>query len=1638
MAALCVSVESCKNWEKSGKSEFLRLCRNLVQNEPDGLVMITAKDIKRALYELCWHVVNGSLKQEHAVSALAEVADLRSDMTSLLTDVFNVIDIETSSNDDKAEKQQRDRFLQLLNVCMHFLPESLVKERFDLETLESVGLIQSQKQFNQRYVKLKTKLFYKQQKFNLLREANEGYAKLVTELKQNVPNDGASGVILENIKSLIGYFSLDPNRVLDIILEGFECRPQLDNFFVSLLQTYMGDANTLCQIMGFKFHFYTETPDSVTPASLYKVTALLLQHELISLDDIYPHLSPSDSDMSLQRKKTMISARQYARKMSMLILSDKSDNKAGDRDDKPDQPQDYQKLGLCEALLKLGDWHHAKMLMDRMPSFTAPNEKSIALAMADLVHATIEPLYKRSCVPKGAKRKDVASLNNSKAPRPVQQFTDLVGDVCKICCYLGPHMMHDPVLMVKLLRIGKAFMKNFNAHTDVGKDQEKDEVFFCLLTLVDDVLLPSLSLLDCNACMSEEIWSLIKAFPYEFRYRLYGQWKNETYALHPQLIRVKANTIDKSKYIMKRLTKENVKPLGRQIGKLSHANPGVMFEHVLSQIQIYDNYINPVVDSLKYLTSLSYDVLAYCIIQALANPEKERMKHEDTNLSPWLQSLASFCGAVFRKYNIELSGLLQYVANQLKADKSFDLLILKEVVQKMSGIESSEEITVDQLDALAGGELLRAEGGYFSQVRNTKKSSQRLKDSLLDNDLAMPLCLLMAQQRNCIVFKEGSERHLKLVGKLFDQCQDTLVQFGGFLASQLAAEDYTKKLPPLGDMVEGCHITPDAAFFMYRPMFAHAIAAKVDELKKAEKGSKQSTSGSQKSQRYIQAVETVLTPVTESVRTLHIPKVWDDVSPQFYVTFWALSMYDLYVPSNSYEKEITKIKGQLATLEDNRDVAPSKKRKEKEKYNLLIDKLKDEEKKQQEHCQRVIARFKHEKDNWFQSRSTKNDTITQFLQLCVFPRCCFTASDSVYCAKFVHTIHSLKTPNFSTLLCYDRVFSDISYIVASCTENEASRYGRFLCAMLETVMRWHSEKHIYEKECGNYPGFVTVLRASNMESSSKADQLDYENFRHVCHKWQYKITKAVVICLESQEYVQIRNTLIVLTKILPYYPMVQNFGQALERRVDKIRHEEKDKRPDIYALAMGYSGQLKAKKSAMMPENLFHLKDEKEAAAKTQSQTQLNSQSNGPVNKADSGGGSQTTNPSTAEKTKESSAKTSGGSSGKSQVTKSNSSTGVTSSKGSSSSAQSSSSEKKSSGKSEKTQKEERGHREDKDKSHSREDKENEKSDKDKSRKDEREKRDHGKEDKSQRDEKDKRDREEKSFESRGPSKERDARGGSHTSTSSQGSSKSSRKPDQSPRVEEHEREVKRRKLEGNMSSPSSSSAGKDRHESSVSKDTSSKSYNHHDRNRRMDRSGSREKERDKEREHSSGHSKDKDGLKEREKDHRHHDRDGKDRDKEKKFDKKREHHGDGEREHHEVKRRKDDDSSGKRHSTGGDSWDKDSDREKERDRDRDGHREKDKDRERDREKPKDKDRDKEKSKDKERDREKAKTKTVKISKSGDSKKEAKEGKEVKRAKSKSKEREITRDGDRERDRQTKGRENREDRHSSSSRKKNR
>ncbi len=104
------------------------------------------------------------------------------------------------------------------------------------------------------------------------------------------------------------------------------------------------------------------------------------------------------------------------------------------------------------------------------------------------------------------------------------------------------------------------------------------------LTLADEVLLPSLSLTESNCCLAEEIWSVLRAYPYHCRYRLYGQWKTDTYATHPRLLRKKAKMQRSVKRIMQRISKDNVKPTSRQLGKLTHSSPGLLFDYVSKNV----------------------------------------------------------------------------------------------------------------------------------------------------------------------------------------------------------------------------------------------------------------------------------------------------------------------------------------------------------------------------------------------------------------------------------------------------------------------------------------------------------------------------------------------------------------------------------------------------------------------------------------------------------------------------------------------------------------------------------------------------------------------------------------------------------------------------------------------------------------------------------------------------------------------------------------------------------------------------------------------------------------------------------------------------------------------------------------------
>lgn len=69
------------------------------------------------------------------------------------------------------------------------------------------------------------------------------------------------------------------------MLEAFECQP-VCSFFIPLLRKLTPSSVTVCEILGFKLQNQDGPCDS-----LFIQIALLLQHEIITLDEMYSWVS---------------------------------------------------------------------------------------------------------------------------------------------------------------------------------------------------------------------------------------------------------------------------------------------------------------------------------------------------------------------------------------------------------------------------------------------------------------------------------------------------------------------------------------------------------------------------------------------------------------------------------------------------------------------------------------------------------------------------------------------------------------------------------------------------------------------------------------------------------------------------------------------------------------------------------------------------------------------------------------------------------------------------------------------------------------------------------------------------------------------------------------------------------------------------------------------------------------------------------------------------------------------------------------------------------------------------------------------------------------------------------------------------
>lgn len=339
-----------------------------------------------------------------------------------------------------------------------------------------------------------------------------------------------------------------------------------------------------------------------------------------------------------------------------------------------------QKVGLLTALLAVGAIKPAISIMSKYP-WLVDAHPEIADLMIRIMKVSISHLYESILITKErnpsftyprarygssgvaypSPRKPILTLCAPTPPCtstndfiffypdwadriPISTTLDDLEDVIEpLMRFIGIHVSRDPLFLTKFLRLGRLHLQS-TMPTDpvtkkpMGEPDSEDPIRLFWFKILRLYLLPALPLIRGNAVCTVEVWNIIRQYETTARWRLYGEWKTMIYKSHPEL-RIREVQADReSKGILRRLAHNTIDSLSGTVAKLAHSNPCILFTNAVNQIMAYDNLANVVIQALRYVTNMGFDVLVFIILEALANPDKERVKDDGVNTSDWLQS----------------------------------------------------------------------------------------------------------------------------------------------------------------------------------------------------------------------------------------------------------------------------------------------------------------------------------------------------------------------------------------------------------------------------------------------------------------------------------------------------------------------------------------------------------------------------------------------------------------------------------------------------------------------------------------------------------------------------------------------------------------------------------------------------------------------------------------------------------------------------------------------------------------------------------------------------------------------------------------------------------------------------------------
>lgn len=560
------------------------------------------------------------------------------------------------------------------------------------------------------------------------------------------------------------------------------------------------------------------------------------------------------------------------------------------------------------------------------------------------------------------------------------------------------------------------------------------------------------------------------------------------------------------------------------VSGMASVDPFAVSHTIISQCEMFDNLLAPLSETGKYFGHLTCDIFLFmlCLNQNQAcfssNSECDELglskrlsinaqlgakffrRHHSVDISPLLvgaltvllrsMMINSLDIQMFHKddspeeykgecYTYPLKAIKTRSSWSYPDDVSPAWLVLEylsklmEIAGGVPQLPEAHALTEDQLEAQAGGVLLRSEIMTQDPEDETCGTTSResLAKSLLRPLFSHGFPLLAGKMRMEVLYDSDYRESVMLLCASVDRLQRFALQFSEFKENTDAIfHRFDTSQPPT-------HSFELPSFDEFRRFWEDGTAV------------------------YL------ATSVTNH------PHPYDDgISESFFKKEFlefigSIHLTDIWVPMEQYDKTLQKING---WIKDGGSSHSSGFHRRMKKLRSRHAALEREMKQHMEHVEATKERFAEIlKKGWLQPDAPIGPGITTaFIKQCIAPRILVNEAEALFCGRLVDLMLSNRVECFNFFDFCNSWSKMLMSMVRSCTEREAPLLAIFVNHMFSSIKKWCNNVKEFEEMVEGHPCYCTTFRFLPDKVLTHAQLVNG------VRKWEGRILRSISYALE--------------------------------------------------------------------------------------------------------------------------------------------------------------------------------------------------------------------------------------------------------------------------------------------------------------------------------------------------------------------------------------------------------------------------------------------------------------------------------------------------------------------------------------------